>query len=294
MTQSSAARLLVPSADALGECPVWDPARRELLWTDIQGRRLHRLPDGSVEPITLSLERRLCSFAVADDGSLIAAFDRGLGFLDRDTGSVDWLGDVEPDRTDTRCNDGRPDRNGSFVFGTMVEGDGPGLGNFYHWNAWRGLTHLYRSARIANGLCFGPDGLGIHYADSARGVLWSARYHPQHALVLEDEVLVPSGVLPGAPDGATVDAGGNVWNARWGGSQVVCVSPRGDLLAVVEVGVPNVSACCFGGDGLDRLYITTAREHLDPGHPAFEQSGSLWVAEPGAVGLAPTPVISGR
>ncbi len=292
--QNSAAQLLVPSADVLGECPVWDPARGELLWTDIHGRRLHRLPGGEGDPITLDLDRRLCSFAVADDGSLIAAFDRGLGFLDRDTGAVDWLGDVEPDRTETRCNDGRPDRNGSFVFGTMVEGDGPGLGNFYHWNARRGLTHLYRSARISNGLCFGPDGLTIHYADSARGVLWTARYHPQHALVLEDDVLVGSGVLPGVPDGAAVDVDGNVWNARWGGSQVTCISPAGERLAMVEVGVPQVSACCFGGPDLDRLYITTAREHLDPDHPAFEASGSLWVAEPGVVGLEPVPVISGR
>ncbi len=289
------AQRLIPAGDILGECPVWDPRANELLWTDIHGRRLHRLPEGHTEPITLQLDGRLCSFAVTDVGLLIAAFDTGLGLLDRETGHVEWLGDVEPDRPETRCNDGRPDRNGNFVFGTMVEGDVDAApGNFYHWNAGRGLTHLYRSARISNGLCFGADGLIIHYADSVKGIMWRARYHPQHALLIEDEVFVPPTAGPGSPDGAAVDTNGNVWNARWGGYGVACFAPDGEMIAFVDVDVPHVSACTFGGPDLDRLYITTAREHLDHDDPAFEASGSLYVADVQAVGLAAVPVATGR
>ncbi|MEZ5230433.1 MAG: SMP-30/gluconolactonase/LRE family protein [Acidimicrobiales bacterium] len=226
--------------------------------------------------------------------------DTGLGLLDRHTGEVEWLGDVEPDRPETRCNDGRPDRNGSFVFGTMVEtpaAEGepdPAPGNFYHWNAGRGLTHLYRNARIANGLCFGADGLIIHYADSVKGTLWRARYHPQHALLIEDEVFIAANTHPGAPDGAAVDTDGNVWNARWGASGVACFAPDGTMVAFVDLDVPHVSACAFGGPDLDRLYITTAREHLSPDDPVYERSGSLYVADVGATGLAPVPVVTGR
>ncbi len=290
------AQLVHAGGDTLGECPVWDPVRSELLWTDVEGRCLHRLPDGATTPVSLRLERRLASFAVTDAGGLLAAFDAGLALLDRDTGECEWLGDIEADRPETRSNDGQPDRNGNFVFGTMVEpGSGAaGLGNFYHWNAGRGLTHLYRSARIANGLCFGVDGLSVHYADSVKGVLWRARYHPQHALFIEDEILLDAGVVPGAPDGATVDADGNVWNARWGGSGVVCISPTGEPIAFVDVPVPHVSSCCFGGPDLDRLYITTARQGLELDDPSYESSGSLWVARPGVVGIAATPIATGR
>lgn len=287
-------QLLISSEDVLGECPVWDPRQSELLWTDIHGKRLHRLADGATEPVTIGLDRRLCSFAVTDTGLLLAAFDTGLGLLDRQTGATEWLVDVEADRPETRCNDGRPDRNGNFVFGTMVEDDDPDTpaGHYYHWSAARGLVHLYRGARITNGLCFGADGLIVHYGDSSKGVLWRARYHPQHALFIEDEVFVGHDVIDGAPDGACVDTDGNVWNARWGASGVAGISPDGKLVAFVDVDAPNVSACAFGGPNLDRLYITTAREHLEPSHPQWSTSGSLYVADVGAQGLAPVPVVT--
>lgn len=288
-------QLLISAEDVLGECPVWDPRANELLWTDIHGKRLHRLADDSTEPVTIGLDRRLCSFAVADTGLLIAAFDSGLGLLDRNSGAVEWLVDVEPERPETRCNDGRPDRNGNFVFGTMVEGNDPdaAAGHYYHWSVARGLTHLYRGARVANGLCFGADGLIVHYGDSAKGVLWRARYHPQHALFIEDELFVGHGVIDGRPDGAAVDVDGNVWNARWNGSGVACISPEAELIAFVDVDAPLVSACAFGGPNLDRLYITTAREGMDPSHPQWLTSGSLYVADVGTQGLAPVPVLTG-
>ncbi len=291
------ATCLIAAGDELGECPVWDPSADELLWTDIHGKRLHRLPDRSTAPITIDLDKRLCSFAVTDSGLLIAAFDTGLALLDRSTGDYEWLGDVEADRPETRCNDGRPDRNGNFVFGTMVEGKpepGTPAGSFYHWNAGRGLTHLYRTARIPNGLCFGADGLVIHYADSIKGTIWRARYHPQHALLIEDEVFIGPDDQPGAPDGAAVDVDGNVWNARWGASGVACYAPNGEMIAFVDLDVPNVTACTFGGPLLDRLYITTAREGLRSTDPVHERSGSLYVVDPETTGLAAVPVATGR
>ena len=47
-----------------------------------------------------------------------------------------------PDLAATRCNDGRPDRHGGFVFGTMDEQNDPRqpLGSFYHWDVERGPT----------------------------------------------------------------------------------------------------------------------------------------------------------
>jgi sugar lactone lactonase YvrE len=51
----------------------------------------------------------------------------------------------------------------------------------------------------------------------------------------------------------------------------------------VEVPPRQVTACTFGGDRLDQLYMTTSRENLPPGEDPL--AGSLFRAEVGVRGL---------
>ena len=44
-----------------------------------------------------------------------------------------------------------------------------------------------------------------------------------------------------------------------------------------------MTACTFGGPDLDRLYITTSRENLEPDDDPL--AGSLFTAMPGVTGL---------
>ena len=289
------AAVVVESCDELGECPVWDPVRSELLWTDIHGRRLHRLTsDGATAE--LALDDRLCSFAVTVEGDLLAAFTKRVARLDRDTGAVRELHGIEIDLAATRCNDGRPDRHGGFVFGTMDEQHDPHqpLGSFYHWDVDRGPIVIHSGVAIANGLCFSPDGLTIHYADSPLATIWQARYEPESGQVHEARVLVgPDPEIPGdtgSPDGSAVDESGCIWNARWGAWGIARFTPDGVLDTIVDVPVPQPSAVTFGGDDLDTLFITTAREHMSPSDPRFELSGALFAVAPGVTGIADTPV----
>jgi sugar lactone lactonase YvrE len=87
----------------------------------------------------------------------------------------------------------------------------------------------------------------------------------------------------GAPDGLTVDAHGGVWTALWGGGAVHHYAPSGVLEDVIEVPARNVTACTFGGEILDELYITTSREAADP---ADRNAGALFRYLPGVRGVA--------
>jgi L-arabinonolactonase len=289
------AAVVVESGDELGECPVWDPARSELLWTDIHGRRLHRLTSDGAASV-LALDDRLCSFAVTGAGDLLAAFTKRVARLDRDTGAVRELDPVETDVAATRCNDGRPDRHGGYVFGTMDDLNDPRrpLGSFYHWDSLRGPRMIHAGVAIANGLCFSPDGLTIHFADSPLGTIWRARYDPESGRLSDEQVLVgPDPEIPGdtgTPDGSAVDESGCIWNARWGAWGIARYTPDGVLDTIVDVPVPQPSAVTFGGDDLGTLYITTAREHMAPSDPRYELSGALFAVTPGVTGIADTPV----
>jgi sugar lactone lactonase YvrE len=85
------------------------------------------------------------------------------------------------------------------------------------------------------------------------------------------------------PDGLTVDAEGGVWVALFDGRAVQRYAPGGELDAEVRVPAGRVTACTFGGGGLDRLFITSSREGLAPGDEP--SAGSLYVADVGVRGL---------
>jgi sugar lactone lactonase YvrE len=90
----------------------------------------------------------------------------------------------------------------------------------------------------------------------------------------------------GGPDGSCVDADGCLWNAEYGRWRVVRYTPRGGVDRVVPMPVANPTCCCFGGPGLDTLYVTSARQRLAPGELARQPlAGSVFALNPGVRGL---------
>jgi sugar lactone lactonase YvrE len=59
-------------------------------------------------------------------------------------------------------------------------------------------------------------------------------------------------------------------------------TPEGAVDAVVKVPPRQVTACTFGGDRLDELYMTTSRENLPPGEDPL--AGALFRADVGVRG----------
>jgi sugar lactone lactonase YvrE len=98
----------------------------------------------------------------------------------------------------------------------------------------------------------------------------------------------------GWPDGMCIDAEGKLWVAHWGGARVVRWDPdTGKAITRIATPVTQPSSCAFGGDKLDRLYITSARCGMKPEQLAEDpQAGGLFVCDPGVVGR-PQPAFAG-
>lgn len=78
------------------------------------------------------------------------------------------------------------------------------------------------------------------------------------------------------PDGMCIDSDDYLWVALFGGSKVLHINPTsGKILGQIEFPCPNITSCCFGGENLNDLYVTSARIKTDTNkHPL---AGSLWV-----------------
>lgn len=265
------AALAVDSRCRLGEGVLWCEREQALWWTDIHSARLWRHRPERGETRSWHLPDRLGSFALCESGALLLGFAKALHYADpREAEDSDvlptvTLEQVEPDRPNLRINDGRADRSGNFVFGTLNEDPARApVGSFYQYSRRYGLRRLdLGGAAIPNSLCFDPDGRGLYYCDTLQGRIMRADYDADRAAVGAPRVFAEVAV-PASPDGATVDSDGRVWSAHWGAGRVVGYARDGRVERIIAVPTDHVSCVSFGGPDLDRLYITTARDELAP------------------------------
>jgi sugar lactone lactonase YvrE len=141
---------------------------------------------------------------------------------------------------------------------------------------------------IPNGLVFSLDHRYMYHIDSTTRKVAAYQYDPVSGNIRWEKIAIQVPKENGAPDGMCIDEEGMLWIAQWGGFGVYRYNPlTGELLTKIDVPVPNVSSCVFGGKNFDQLYITTAREHLsEKDLLEYPDSGSVYFASPGVKGMA--------
>ena len=274
--------------NSLGEGIIWSAKDREIQWTDILGQTFWRFDPVSGQAITTPLDERLSCFAALGEGQLLAGFASGLARLDLSSGQRTLISEIETDRPTTRLNDGKLDRQGRFVFGTMDEsaaGPSP-LGHVWSYDGRTQPKRLINDVRISNSIAFSPDGTLMYFADTPNRRIDVFDYDGESGTPSNRRVFVQLGSDAGYPDGSTVDAEGYLWNAEWDGGRVVRYNPNGSIDRIVQIPVPLVTCCAFGGPDLTQLYVTTARVTLDDDTlKNAPLSGSLFVINTDIKGL---------
>jgi sugar lactone lactonase YvrE len=163
----------------------------------------------------------------------------------------------------TSLNDGKVGPDGGFWFGAKDKAHRDGIAVFQRMFADGRGEVLESGLTISNGLDWSPDRQWFYLSDSIPRIIWRYRYDPATGQISEREVFADGTIAPGVPDGLAVDAEGCVWSARWGGSQLVRISPSGQVLTRVAFPVSRVSSCIFGGPDFKTLFVTSAREDLN-------------------------------
>jgi sugar lactone lactonase YvrE len=213
-------------------------------------------------------------------GGAVIGVERGFALEDVD-GTLTTLDELWTD-TRVRMNDGGCDPDGRFYCGSMAYDKTPGAAALYRLDPDGSARVVLEQLTISNGIEWSPDGSRAYYNDTDTSRVDLFDYERDAGLVHRRTfVEVPAG--DGRPDGLTVDAEGGVWVALNHSGTVRRFTPDGRPDAVVEVPPRQVTACTFGGDRLDELYITTSRENLPPGDDPL--AGSLFRAHVGVQGL---------
>ncbi|MEU4797771.1 SMP-30/gluconolactonase/LRE family protein [Streptomyces sp. NPDC023327] len=251
------------------EGPLYLPAWRQLVWSDIPNDRMlrwdeatgavsvFRSPAGHSNGNTLDREGRLITCEQGNrrvtrtepDGSITVLADRYAGkrlnspndAVVRSDGSV-WFSD--PDFGIT-----------SDYEGHRAEREQDGL-NVYRVDPGTGEVRLVADCFEApNGLVFSPDERQLYVSDTRGGVI-------RVFDVREDGTLSDGEVFAEATDGVSrfdnlrFDDGGRLWAAAIAGG-VHCYDPDGTLIGRLNIPEP-VSNIAFGGPKNNRLFITAS------------------------------------
>nr|WP_314630265.1 SMP-30/gluconolactonase/LRE family protein [uncultured Janthinobacterium sp.] len=283
------AQLLVDAQNFLGEGVRWCERSGRVFWTNIEGCQLHALELATGARQTWDMPERLACFAQTDrDDILLLGLASRLAWFDARSGAVTPLHTVEGDLPMTRLNDGRCDRQGRFVFGTLDERPcRDAIASFYRLNLDLSLERLPLPAiAISNSICFSVDGTAMYFCDSMKKAIyrWDDYLGGDASRVRVFAVLDDG---PGAADGATIDADDHLWSAQWGAGKVLRFAPDGSVERSVSLPVSQPSCVSLGGGAFDELFITTAQESLAPAQLAAEPlAGGLFHArQPGVRGL---------
>ena len=191
-----------------------------------------------------------------DDGWLVA-FERGVSHLALD-GTLTAIADFAPD--DARTNDAACDPQGRLWVGTKAHDNRAGGGALYRLDRDGTVEQMLDGLTISNGLGWSLDGATMYLIDTIPGVIHAFAFDAPTGAIADGRALVEVPAEHGGPDGMTVDAGGDLWVAMFGGSRVVRYAPDGTHRASHPVPAAQVTCCAFGGRDLRWLYVTTATE----------------------------------
>jgi len=270
-----------------GEGPVWWESWGGLRWVDTYAGDILRLgASGVVE--RWHVADMVTSIRPTAAGGVIMSSERGILLADEPDGAVRELATPVSD-PGQRLNDGACDPDGAFWCGT-IDQSGKAGGALYRVGQDGLVTTAIREVSISNGIAWSPDGGSMYYVDSASGRIDVFDFTPGGDGSIRNGRPFATVTVEGAtPDGIAVDEEGGVWVALWNGFGVDHYDAEGRLVDRIQLPVRKVSACTFGGDDLDELYITTSREDEPDAHPA---AGSVFRARPGVRGL-PTATFGG-
>ncbi|MGH8833072.1 MAG: SMP-30/gluconolactonase/LRE family protein [Polaromonas sp.] len=295
MSNTPKAELVLDARNATGESPVWHAAEQALYWVDIPARKLCRWTLASDQVSSWLAPEMLACIAPLGPGQprqdWIAATESGVFQLTPEAnGRLGFkrLAGVSHAMAGMRFNDGRCDRQGRFLAGTMLMNmaAGASVGCVYSYQKDSDLKKLLDGFITPNGMAFSPDGRTMYLSDSHPSVqsVWAFDYDTETGTPSNRRLFVDMNPLPGRPDGAAVDAEGCYWICGNDAGLVHRFTPEGRLDRSLAVPVKKPAMCAFGGAGLDTLFVTSIRpEGIDLSDQPL--AGGLFALRPGVRGL---------
>ena len=276
----------------LAEGITWDPLSGTLVWVDIPGRTAFRSHPSLRAASATSLPKLTSALLPGDRGGLLALCHDGLHAFDPGREEADRLVALclPPGLAvgDVRFNDAKVDPAGRIWAGTMSLKGRTGAGALFRFEPPSQVTAVYHPTDLSNGIAWTPSGKHMCFIDSAKRCVHRFEFDLAAGRIVAELPSLDLSGEPGLPDGCSMDAEGMLWIAHWGGARITRRDPvKGRIIETIRLPVTNVTSLAFGGDGLRRLFVSTAGPEA-AGAAAEPEAGCIFEVAADAAGLPQT------
>ncbi len=271
----------------LGEASLWDHVNKKLYWVDILDNKVYTTQNFAKYESYVMPYPVTC-LALAKHGGLIITSPKDFILFNPETKEIKVLASVEADLPNNRFNDGRCDRFGRFWAGTIYKNDvKQPTGILYCLHERKKVEQKAFHGRCFNGLGWSLDNKTMYVTESFCYTIFAYDFNGETAEISNRRpfITIPES-SGGVPDGMAVDSQGCIWSAHPGLAEVVRYRKDGSVDQVIKIPALRPTSCCLGGENLDILYITTARELMTPDQlQQYPLSGSLFCVKVSVPGI---------
>ena len=271
----------LPAKCFLGESPHWSVKRQSFFWVDIENGKLFEHHVSTGETRVKSFPHRLTLVLEGKENQLILALDRKIASYDLDTENLVWLTEVEADLPLNRFNDGKCDAKGRLWIGTLSTKFTEGSGSLYKVGKDLKPEKQLNQLTISNGMAWTEDNQTFYFIDTPTRQIKAFQFELESGKIKFDRIAIEIPEKLGFPDGMCIDQEGMLWVAHYGGAGVYRWNPTsGELIEKIELPVPHITSCAFGGENIDTLLITTAQENMSETQlKEFPLSGDVFLVK---------------
>ena len=248
----------------LGESPVWFQKENSIYWIDIIEKKLYRTEIEHQKTTTWELPSCPGMVALRARGGLIIALEDGIYAFRPESGELELLVNLEADIKENRPNDGKCDLAGRLWVGTMNKLDASlETGSLYRIDPDLTITRVASQYHIPNGLAWSPDNRLMYHTDTRKNIVWMHKFDARIGQPkIKRKFFTFNRDKTGAVDGAAVDIEGGYWSAMYGGERITRRYPNGKTDFDINLPVTQPTMPTFGGQNMNTLFITTARQNL--------------------------------
>ena len=144
--------------NALGEGPLWDVEEQRLYWIDSYGPAVFSCDAAAATGRAGACRSPWARIALRERGGAIVSLRSGFHALDFTTGEVTLIAETQPGQLTARMNDGKVDRQGRFVAGSMDFEEANPVGKLFRLDPDLSVHELDHGIICSNGPCWSLDG----------------------------------------------------------------------------------------------------------------------------------------